>query len=167
MTILFPQQRRFKGLQWRPLRASHWRGMMRRLFSCQFSCRWPRCGDAEQIPQLLTVTGHHDNFLAATRGPNIEQLLLHRIGGEDYRVHCLSLTAMRGNRITVIELMVIHGQCPAILKVNAATIDIAHFHQFAIGGSETRTAAIACQQQFIAGSHLDLLAFMHRKGTRL
>ena len=69
MTILFPQQRRFKGLQWRPLRASHWRGMRPCLFSHQFSCRWPRRGDAEHIAQLFAVTSNHDNFLAAREAP--------------------------------------------------------------------------------------------------
>ena len=163
MAILFPQRRRFNGLQRWLLRATLWRGMRRRLFSRQLSCRWPRRGDAEQVAQLLTVTGDHDNFLSATRGPNVEQLLLHRIGGEDYRVHRLSLAAMRGDGIAVIELVVIGGQRPAIFKVNAAAIDIMHFYQFAVGGSEARTAAIARQQQLVAWSHLDLLAFMHRK----
>ena len=137
--------------------------MTRCLFSRQFSCRWPRRGDAEQVAQLLTVTGYHNDFLAATRGTDVEQLLLHRIGGENYRVHRLSLAAMRGDSIAVIELVIIGRQRPAIFKVNAATIDIAHFHQFAIGGLEVRSAAIARQQQLVAGSHLDLLAFMHRK----
>jgi hypothetical protein len=57
---------------------------------------------------------------------------------------------MRGNRIAVSELVKIGGQRPAILKVNAAAIDIAHFHKFAIGGSEGRIAAIASQQQLVA-----------------
>jgi len=101
--------------------------MKLRLFSCQLSCRWPRRGDAEHIAQLFAVTSNHDNFLAATRGSDVEQLLLHGIGGQNYRIHRLSLAAMRGNRIAVIELVIIGRQRPAILKVNAITINIMHF----------------------------------------
>src|ERR1035438_8754307 len=74
------------------------------LFSRQFSCRWPRRGDAEHLAQLFTVTGHHDIFLASTRSTDVEQLLLHRISGKNNCVHCLSLAAMRGDSIAVIEL---------------------------------------------------------------
>ena len=126
VAILFPQQRRFNGLHGRPLGVKHWRGMKLRLFSRQFSYRWPRRGDAEQVAQLFAVTGDHDYFLTATRSPDVEQLLLHRISGKDYRIHCLTLAAMRGDRITVIELMIIGRQRPAIFKVNAAAIGIAH-----------------------------------------
>jgi len=143
MANFLPQRRRFIGLRWRPTRSKPWRGMRQRLFSRQFSCRWPRRGDAEQVPQLLAVTGHHDDFLAAMRGPDVEQLLLHCIGGKNHRIHCFSLAAMRSNRVAVIELVVIRGQRPAIFKVNASAIDIAHFHQFAIGGSKVRCAAVA------------------------
>ena len=74
---------------------------------------------------------------------------------------------MRGNRVAVIELMIIGGQLPSIFKLNTAAIDIAHFYQLAIGGTEGRIAAIARQEQPVAGSHINLLAFMHRKGARL
>jgi len=67
----------------------------------------------------------------------------------------------------VIELVIIGRQRPAIFKVNTVTINIMHFDQFAVGSSEACIAAIARQQQLIAGSHLDLLAFMHRKRARL
>ena len=110
MAILFPEQRRFDSLQRRLLRFKLWRGMIRVLFPRQFGCRWPRCGDTEQVAQLLTVTGDHDNFLAATRCPDVEQLLLHSIGGENHRIHGLSLAAMRGDSIAVIELVVIGRQ---------------------------------------------------------
>jgi hypothetical protein len=57
----------------------------------------------------------------------------------------------------VIELVIIGGQRPAILKVNAAANDIAHFHQFAIGSSEGSVATIARQEQLVAG-----ILFSHR-----
>jgi hypothetical protein len=80
MAIFLPQHLRFNGLQRRLSRAKLWRRLRRNLLSRQFRCRWSRRGDAEQVAQLLAVTGYHDDLLAATQSPDIEQLLLHCIG---------------------------------------------------------------------------------------
>src|ERR1700733_11772260 len=74
---------------------------------------------------------------------------------------------MSGDRVAVVELVIVCRQGAAVLKLNAPSIYTAHFCQLAICGAEIRPPSISCQQEPFSRSHFDLMTLMHRERPRL
>ena len=137
------------------------RGTSPRLLSGQFSCRRTRRGNAERFAQLVHIGSDDCNSVAATGGGDVELFLLHHVAGENHCVNSLALATMCGNGIAMVEFPIVRRQRPAIFKLNAASIDTAHFSQFSVRGAEIGLPAISSQQQPVSRRYFNLAALMH------
>ena len=131
------------------------------LFPRQFRCRRARSGDAQRFSQLVQIRSDYGYSVASTRGGDIELLLFHHVAGKNDGVNGLSLAAMCGNGIAMIELSVIRRQSSAVVKLNAASIDTAHFSQFSVRRAEIGLPAISSQQQPVSRGYFNLAALLH------
>src|ERR1035438_7274744 len=100
--------------------------------------------------------------MPATRGGNIEQLLLHAVARQNDRIDRLALAAMRGDSVAMSKALVIRRQSAATFYLNPTTgIDGGDGDQFAVCYAQSSITTIGGEQEPIARRHFNGFRLQH------
>jgi hypothetical protein len=98
---------------------------------------------------------------------DVEQLLFHRVGGYDHTINGFPLAAVRSDRVPVIEVPIVRGKGPSILKPDSPVFDTPNSDQLSIRGAEIGVLAVAGKQEFVARGDLDPATLVDGEKTSL